>query len=211
VRRALLAWCAVALVGAPAAHAGTVSGRLVYCNSGDECRYFPDPRLDVSFRAAPGERNEVTLSSSHVPIEGVQIVDFGATLAPGRYCERGDVDGEAFCGPPAPEGIRLTAYLGDRTDTVEADTGTAYLGPGDDVGTGDSLHGGPGNDRLTGYFGDSFLDGGPGADSLSGGRGNDRIVAGRGRDVVRCGRGRDVARVDRSDRVKGCERVLYSS
>jgi Ca2+-binding RTX toxin-like protein len=220
VRRALLAACALALIGASAAHAGTVSGRLVYCNSGDECRYFPNPRLDVTFRAAPGERNELTLSSSRVPIEGVQIVDFGPALTLGPYCQRGDVDGEAFCGPPAPEGLLLTAYTGDRVDTVQAETGTAYLGPGDDVATGDSLHGGPGNDRLTGYFGDSFLYGGPGADRLSGGRGDDmldggrgddRLVAGRGRDIVRCGPGRDVARVDRRDRVRGCEKVLYSS
>jgi Ca2+-binding RTX toxin-like protein len=220
VRRAVLAACAIALIGAPAAHAGTVSGRLVYCDTGDECRYFPDPRLDVAFHAAPGERNELTLSSSRVPIEGVQIVDFGAAVVPGPYCQRGDVEGEAFCGPPAPEGIALTAYAGDRVDTVQADTGSAYLGPGDDVGTGDSLHGGPGRDRLTGYSTDSFLYGGPGADRLSGGRGDDlldggpgdgRIVAGPGHDIVRCGLGRDVARVDRRDRVKGCEKVLYSS
>jgi RTX calcium-binding nonapeptide repeat (4 copies) len=220
VRRALLAACALVLVGAPAAHAGTAAGRLVYCDTGDECRYFPDPRLDVTFRAAPGEENQLSLFRSREPIEGVQLVDFGAHIALGPYCQRGDVGGEAFCGPPAPEGISLTALTGDRTDDVHAEIGTAYLGPGNDVGTGESLHGGPGRDTLTGYSADSFLYGGPGPDRLSGGRGDDRldggrgddrIVAGRGRDLVRCGPGRDVARVDRRDRVRGCEKVLYSS
>jgi RTX calcium-binding nonapeptide repeat (4 copies) len=216
VRGALLAACTIALLGAPAAHAGTVSGRLVYCDTGDECRYFPDPRLDVAFHAAPSERNEVTLLTDPA---GVQVRDAGTALSVGAFCESVD-EHAGRCGPPAPEGIRLTAYLGDRTDTVQAETGTAYLGPGDDVGTGDSLHGGPGRDRLTGYFTDSFLYGGPDADRLSGGRGDDqldggrgddRIVAGPGHDTVRCGPGRDVARVDRRDRVRGCEKVLYSS
>jgi RTX calcium-binding nonapeptide repeat (4 copies) len=198
VRRALLAACAIALVGAPAAHAGTVSGRLVYCDTGDECRYFPDPRLYVAFHAAAGERNELTLLTDPA---GVQVGDRGTPLSVGAYCESID-EHAARCGPPAPEGLTLVAFTGDRDDTVRARTGTAYLGPGDDVGSGNSLHGGPGRDRLRGGRGDDLLDGGPG---------DDRIVAGPGHDVVRCGPGRDVARVDRRDRVKGCEKVLYSS
>jgi hypothetical protein len=198
VRRAVLAACAIALIGAPVAQAGTVSGRLVYCDTGDECRYFPDPRLDVAFHAAPGERNELTLLSDAA---GVQVRDRGAALLVGAFCESVD-EHLGRCGPPAPEGLTLIAYTGDRNDTVHARTGTAYLGPGDDVGVGGSLHGGPGRDRLKGGRGDDWLDGGPG---------DDRIVAGSGHDVVRCGPGRDVARVDRRDRVRGCEKVLYSS
>jgi hemolysin type calcium-binding protein len=218
VRRTLLVGCVLVLAGACPAQAGTVSGRLVYCQSGDECRYFPNPRLDVTFRAARGERNELSLFASREPIVGVQIVDFGAAVTPGPYCQRGDVDGEAFCGPPAPEGITLTAYTGDRTDDVQVEIGTAHLGPGNDVGTGDSLYGGPGRDTLTGYLTASFLFGGPGADRLNGGGGKDRLDAGPGddsvhaadgrRDEVRCGPGRDVARVDARDRVLGCERVV---
>jgi hypothetical protein len=47
--------CLVALVAASSAAAGTVSGRIVNCDTGDECRYFGDPRLDVTYRATPGQ------------------------------------------------------------------------------------------------------------------------------------------------------------
>jgi Ca2+-binding RTX toxin-like protein len=61
--------------------------------------------------------------------------------------------------------------------------------------------GGAGNDRMAGNGG---------RNRLSGGRGNDRINSVNGRrDTVKCGRGgRDRARVDRSDRTRGCERVI---
>lgn len=64
---------------------------------------------------------------------------------------------------------------------------------------GDCLSGGPGNDRL---------DGRAGADVLLGGTGDDRLRGGPGRDRLDCGPGRrDVAIADRTDTVRGCERV----
>jgi Ca2+-binding RTX toxin-like protein len=64
------------------------------------------------------------------------------------------------------------------------------------------------------------LTGGRGADELVGGAGVNRYDAGAGNDVVNaanrraelvsCGSGRDRAVVDRSDRVRGCERVERS-
>ena len=81
----------------------------------------------------------------------------------------------------------------------------------------DCLEGQAGNDVLLGQAGSDRLVGGPGADrlvggagqnSVSGGRGNDRVNAANGvRDRVDCGRGRDAVTADRTDRLRGCERV----
>lgn len=111
-----------------------------------------------------------------------------------------------------PGSDRLT---GDgRADLILGLAGADRIsGRGDD----DCLIGGSGRDRLVGGAGWDRLTGGAGADSLTGGSGRNRYDAGPGNDVVRaannraelvsCGTGRDRARVDRSDRVRGCERV----
>lgn len=73
----------------------------------------------------------------------------------------------------------------------------------------DRLTGGRGNDRLVGGAGNDVLTGGPGRNVYLAGPGNDRVNArNRRRETINCGKGRrDVAVVDRSDRVRGCERV----
>jgi uncharacterized delta-60 repeat protein len=81
----------------------------------------------------------------------------------------------------------------------------------------DRLDGRSGNDVLRGLGGDDCLIGGSGADRLVGGPGRNSYSAGAGddvvdarngtRDVVNCGAGRDSVRADRSDRLRGCERV----
>jgi uncharacterized delta-60 repeat protein len=112
--------------------------------------------------------------------------------------------------------------------TRRADRLTGTAGPdridgrgGKDVlrgrGGKDCLIGGAGKDRLSGGTGDDVLKGGVGSDKLAGGggrnsygagAGNDRISARNGiREVVNCGRGRDIVKADRSDRLRGCERV----
>jgi ABC-2 type transport system ATP-binding protein len=75
-------------------------------------------------------------------------------------------------------------------------------------GGDDCLAGQTGGDRLGGGAGEDLLKGGKGSDRMSGGKSADELRArGGGRDRVRCGPGRDLAKVDRSDRVRGCERV----
>jgi hypothetical protein len=84
------------------------------------------------------------------------------------------------------------------------DAGDALRGRAGD----DRLAASPGRDCLYGGTGDDRLDGGSGRDRLLGGHGDDLILAaGGGADRVDCGGGHDVARVDRSDTVRGCERV----
>jgi Ca2+-binding RTX toxin-like protein len=75
----------------------------------------------------------------------------------------------------------------------------------------DTLIGATGKDKLSGGAGNDKLDGGPGPNTYSGGGGNDSINAANGkRETVNCGAGRDSARVDKTDRVKGCEKVRRS-
>jgi Ca2+-binding RTX toxin-like protein len=94
---------------------------------------------------------------------------------------------------------------GDGADRLDGSTGSDRMfgGAGDD-----RLVGGRGNDRLIGGPGDDTLAPGLGRDSVSGGGGNDTINARDGlRETIDCGAGRDTVRADRSDRLKGCERV----
>jgi hypothetical protein len=225
VRTVLLA-LALALIAASTAAAGTVSGRIVFCDTGDECRYFGDPRLDVTYRAAPGERDEIRVLPHPT---GVRIVSVHG-IEVGPFCTAVN-DHDARCGPPAPEGLLMVARTGDGSDIgfthigslilgSGKDTGSAYAasvfgGPGDDevrgFGDGALIVGGPGDDTQIAAFGDQIIQGGPGDDSISAGRGNDRVEGGPGRDTVDCGSGRDSAYVSRDDRVTGCETVTYGS
>ena len=73
----------------------------------------------------------------------------------------------------------------------------------------DKLSGGTGNDRLLGGSGNDTMEGGQGRNSFSAGSGNDIVNAADGkRETVSCGAGRDTARLDRTDRARGCERIL---
>lgn len=105
------------------------------------------------------------------------------------------------------------------TGTAEADTlrgsrfGDRLVGAGGDDtllgGDGaDCLAGGTGADRLIGGAGDDRLDGGRGRDAIFGGSGNDVVEARDGlHETIDCGSGHDTVRADRSDTVRGCERV----
>jgi hypothetical protein len=113
---------------------------------------------------------------------------------------------------------------GGGNDRLSGDDGNDTL-----YGAGgrDTLRGGKGRDRLFGGDGDDTLDGGDGKDALDGGRGNDKLTGGkdtntikggagqdkvsarnRKKDNIDCGAGRtDSASVDKTDRVRGCEKV----
>jgi hypothetical protein len=204
--RSLLLACALALVAASTAAAGTVSGRIVYCDSGDECRYFGDPRLDVTYRAAPGERDEIRVLPHPT---GVRIVDAHG-IEVGPFCTAVN-DHDARCGPPAPEGLLMVARTGDGADLGFTHIGSLILGSGDDAGIAyaASVFGGPGDDELRGFgdgtlivggpgddkhlasFGDQIIQGGPGDDLISGGPGDDRAEGGPGRDSLAGGYGDD--------------------
>jgi hypothetical protein len=203
--RTLLLTCALALVAASTASAGTVSGRIVFCDTGDECRYFGDPRLDVTYRATPGKRDEIRVLPHPT---GVRIVSRGIQAGP--FCFTVN-EYDARCGPPAPEGLLMVARTGDGADTGFTHIGSLILGGGDDAGIAyaASVFGGPGDDDVRGFgdgtlivggpgddkhlaaFGDQIIQGGPGNDFIYGGIGNDRSEGGPGRDSVSGSHGDD--------------------
>jgi RTX calcium-binding nonapeptide repeat (4 copies) len=203
--RTLLLACALALIAASTAAAGTVSGRIVYCDTGDECRYFGDPRLDVTYRGTPGKRDVIRVLPHPT---GVRVVSKGIEAGP--FCFTVNKH-DARCGPPAPEGLLMVTRTGDRSDFGFThigslllgsgnDTGIAYAasvfgGPGDDdlrgFGDGALIVGGPGDDQHLALFGDQIIQGGPGNDLIYDGDGNDRAEGGSGRDQVGGGHGED--------------------
>lgn len=74
----------------------------------------------------------------------------------------------------------------------------------------DVLRGGTGDDRLRGRQGDDVVIGGRGRDRLRGTGGDDLIEAADGApDRVRCGIGTDTVVADTSDRLTGCERIVF--
>jgi hypothetical protein len=93
------------------------------------------------------------------------------------------------------------------------DGNTLLGGPGDDRLFGgygqDTLYGGPGDDTLSGGPSKDILVGGPGHDQIDGGGGDDTIGARDGeRDRISCGSGNDVVYADRVDLVaRDCEIV----
>jgi RTX calcium-binding nonapeptide repeat (4 copies) len=198
---------------APAALAATVSGNLVHCTGGEECRYFMVPSLSVGFEAAPGEVNELRVQETvqEGTLPRVLVHDARAAVIAGDYCMSVN-EHEAVCGPRHQEptsGLAMTAWTGDGADVAFVEFGSALLGPGDDTGRGSGLiRGGPGDDDIQfeppdphpfqTFFSISFL-GGPGGDllvgglpvsDLDGGRGPDELVGGAGPDRLR-GRGGD--------------------
>ena len=167
----------------------------------------------VEFRAAPGERNAVSLRPSDARGTFVTVRD-PAGITPGNRCLRPDPRDPsiAVCAPGLAAGsvASLDAALGDGDDSLvlygdlglQASGGAGADrmtgGPGDDELRGDSgrdtLRGAAGDDRLLagsgggavlGGGGDDDLEGGPGSDSLDGGRGTDELSGVGGADVLR--------------------------
>ena len=97
-------------------------------------------------------------------------------------------------------------YGAGGNDKLLGDSGNDKLGGGDGH---DSLSGGKGKDSLSGDKGNDTLTGGTDVNRYKGGSGNDSISARNGKtETVDCGAGKkDSATVDRTDKVKGCEKV----
>jgi hypothetical protein len=144
----------------------------------------------IHYRAAPGERNAVTLP----PGEGVLIHDDGASITPGRGCEAVD-DRTVRCRTDrdaTSSVVRLE--LGDERDRF-SDVSYGVVvdgGAGDDELTGHGLHGGDGDDVLAGSDGVDGLHGDAGADTLTAGAGDDTLSGGTGPDSLSAGDGTDL-------------------
>jgi hypothetical protein len=173
----LLFIVAVFLCATQGANGATVAGELV------------DGRLELRFRAAPGERNELRV----VPHEsGVRFAGSGPVVA-GSHC-RAVREGDVRCGPRPPGGLEVHARTGDAADFVFARVAhiaieTLRLGKGDDEARGNGyMAGGPGKDDLRVIRGGATFYGGAGEDVLIGGRFRDLLDGGPGPDLAVGGR-----------------------
>ena len=162
----------------------------------------------MTYTAAPGEVNDLTLSSNGAQ---VYFTDKGADLEVAAGCKTGRFS-EAVCRGVT---VRIDVLLGDGDDHY-ADAESTDQPPKVDGGTGDDLlesragvggrqlSGGPGNDRLEALGApDSpiVMLGSSGNDSLAvrswapsrqyGGRGDDTLKGNRGDDLMRGAAGKD--------------------
>ena len=177
-RRVLLLVLLAALALAPSARASTVS---VLAN--------PDPsylEARAIYRAAPGERNRVTVTAIESdPDFVVTFRDPGAPVEPGAGCvAKGPHTARCF----KPGLNRADLHLRDGDDTLLVRTKRslyvfrlhAIAGRGADTLTGsprpDDLQGGPGADTVRGRGGPDALAGGSGRDTLDGGPGEDYLA-----------------------------------
>jgi Ca2+-binding RTX toxin-like protein len=76
-------------------------------------------------------------------------------------------------------------------DIIFGRGGDDYLWGGDELGPGDRIEGGTGNDIIFGGFGEDYLRGDEGDDVVDGGASNDTIYGNEGNDVLRGGHGND--------------------
>lgn len=197
--RGTLAWISAAVLAALAG-AGTTHGATA-TSTWD----------GVSYVAAPGERNDVTLTvlfDERAHEVTVTISDAGATISAGADCAA-VMPNEVVCTLPPPVGTFMRLKDGDDSVAVvsSVDFGdcatTIRGGAGDDTLTGgesdDCLLGGSGDDLLRGgrstpwqhNWAVETLYGGPGKDALLGGPGGDVLVGGPDGDVIRGGGGGD--------------------
>jgi Ca2+-binding RTX toxin-like protein len=180
------------------------------------------------YAAAPGERNQVAITSTSAGDGIVVLHDAGASVQPEAGCtlvdehtvrcagarsvvvNAGDAD-DAVTLPRGPTGGSIVAIGGAGADTLSGG-GALYGGPGNDVLTGsdsgvcENPKGGGCGETLMGGAGNDVLRGGGGGDSLIGDGANtpadDRPGVSepeRGDDVIDGGPGEDtVAYVGRS-------------
>jgi Ca2+-binding RTX toxin-like protein len=183
-RSLLLASVAAAVCAAPAAsHAATIS----------------EEGGSYVFRAAPGEKNSMSLQGGksgsgggvtfYVGAGGVSITALPASCDDHRdwhYVE---------CPTPSSGAVRLELGDGDDWFATSSDSelpkGLKIAvdgGEGDDRIDGwhqdETFTGGPGNDQLKSWLGDDALDGGDGDDTLTGAGGSDRLTGGAGNDLL---------------------------
>jgi hypothetical protein len=185
MRRYLLLVIVPVLMLPPAAIAGSVEVGTMSTGN----RYDPT-RPAVVFTAAPGERNQIVVARDGGG--GVVLRDGGAVVQTGPGCTAIDAH-TVRCGAPD-----VAIDAGDRDDSVTIPSvppSDVALGPPQPhrslrvgVRTDSEVHGGDGDDSLTGW---GRLAGGPGADTLTGGPAGDVLLGGTGDDVLRAGAGAD--------------------
>ena len=183
---------AVALAASPgSASASTVAVRSLHASY--------DVFDAVEYRAAPGERNDVTLRFEHRDADTWTISDSGAVIVAEPPCRTSDEHTVTCTALPGRELGLAQLDLGDADDVLHWRGGGYLVADGgdgnDELVGGGRLEGGPGDDELAVdrevFLDVTVLDGGPGDDRLTGGEGNDELDGGGGRDTLLGGPGDD--------------------
>lgn len=135
------------------------------------------PQGSFAFMAAPGERNDVTITGT---TSSFVIRDRGAPIRPGLGCAPAGLDSVRCSSPPTSGCFSFvdclaTVDLGDLDDRVVLES--AIL-------PSTRVRGGPGNDRLQAGSRALALDGGDGDDVLLGSTQGDAMIGGPGADLV---------------------------
>jgi Ca2+-binding RTX toxin-like protein len=214
----LTAFLALALFAPAGAQAATVTAVTATVPGGTQ-------QETLNYRAAPGEANDVVITTRGGEFGGWLVSDILAPLTAGAGCTSLDAH-TASCPPSQTElNLYVKVDLGDSNDwasVVEACTPINYDfnypchapivngGSGDDLLFGSDavpaiLHGGPGVDRLFAGRAGATLDGGPGSDWLIGSAANDVLIGGPGDDRHVWGYGGDdtLSGGDGADRLDG--------
>lgn len=154
--------------------------------------------VTVTYRAAPGERNDVRVRAANRSGTRIVFTD-RVPIRPGKRCRRRPPG--VVCRVGAENRfalVRTHVRLGDRDDRARLRLGaSAAGGPGDDMivgsGSSDVVSGGPGADVLRGRGGADQLRDGPGVDRVMGGDDGDTFLStDAGPDLLRGGRGYDI-------------------
>jgi hypothetical protein len=194
------------VLAAPAAAATVTADIDTPCSYPGASCDTGSPSTVLTFRAAAGEANQVTVARVS---DAVVVHDATAPLTPGAGVPEAApcvaVD-EHTVSCPAPVGgevpfVALVAQLGDEDDTFAVSGG---LFPGQAHLTHYvQVKGGAGDDRIAGSSTRDFVDPGRGHDTVSALGGNDVVHAVDGqRDVVDGGAGFNRATADRVDVVR---------
>src|SRR5688500_14231244 len=157
--RFVIATLAALAIAAPAEAAVVEMTRVEHVE--DDGTYYD---RTVSFRAAPGEHNDVSISvdlNDTSYTGAITISDPSAALEVEGGCTLAGPH-VAVCGSESDPCGRLDVRLGDRSDSLRVASSVRY-------GPIPSLHGGPGNDTIDGSMQSDKIDGGPGNDVIDGG------------------------------------------
>lgn len=183
------------------------------------------PPTTLVYRAAPGEANDVTITTNGAyAFVGWLVSDTGAPLTAGARCTALDAHTASCPFTESEINIAVDVDLGDLNDyaSVAGACGaeeneedfpcagvTVNGGSGLDIVFGSdaapsTLYGGEGDDHLLAGERGAVLDGGPGDDWLIGAAGRDRLLGRAGDDRLDGHAGNDVARGgDDADRISG--------
>jgi Ca2+-binding RTX toxin-like protein len=132
--------------------------------------------------------DEFTEVGSEVELLGGTITILNDITYEGPLVAEESPNTETRFGTSGNDVIEGRAYI---RDTIHGLGGDDYLFGGDELGPGDRIFGGDGNDKIYGGFGEDELHGDAGDDTIEGGQSNDRLYGGTGADRLIGGEGND--------------------